>query len=158
MRTWLVGAVLVGCAAAAVADGGPTPEQQLAGLAWMSGSWSATLGDAEVEEHWLAPRGGMMLGVNRTVGARRTAFEFLRIEATATGVAYLASPGGAPATAFPLVEAAAGRVVFANPDHDFPQRILYWKEGADTLCARVEGTVGGRVEGEQWCWQRAPGG
>ena len=158
MRTWIgvVVIVLLSTRTAAAAAGAATPEQQLAGLAWMSGTWSATVGGAEVEEHWLAPRGGVMVGVNRTVGERRTSFEFLRIEATATGVAYLASPGGAPPTSFPLVETGAERAVFANPEHDFPQRILYWKEGADTLCARVEGDVGGRVEGEQWCWQRVP--
>lgn len=143
-----------GAAAARAAEDAPSPEQQLAGLAWMSGAWSATVGGAEVEEHWLAPRGGLMVGVGRTVGAGRTSFEFLRIEATAAGVAYLASPGGAAPTAFALVESGGERAVFANPDHDFPQRILYWKEGADTLCARVEGTVAGEVEGEQWCWNR----
>ncbi len=30
------------------------------------------------------------------------------------------------------------RVVFENTAHDFPQRIIYWKDGND-LRARIEG-------------------
>src|SRR6266436_2543525 len=50
-------------------------------LAWMAGSWQGTAGGVEMEEHWLAPRGGEMLGLNRDVaGGRMVSFEFLRIE------------------------------------------------------------------------------
>jgi hypothetical protein len=41
--------------------------------------------------------------------------------------------------------------VFANPQHDFPQRILYWRDG-DALCAAVEGALQGEETREEWCW------
>ena len=40
--------------------------------------------------------------------------------------------------------------MFANPEHDFPKRIIYWMKDAK-LCARVEGDGG---QGEEWCWAR----
>lgn len=67
---------------------------------------------------------------------------------------YLASPKGRqPATPFKMIEMAANKVVFENPEHDFPQRIIYEREG-DTLTARIEGTQNGEPHHQQWSWQR----
>lgn len=123
-------------------------------LAWMAGHWTGAVSGVEMEEIWLAPRGGVILGVHRDVReGRAISFEFLRIASLDTGLAYLAQPQGQPPTAFRLAESSANRVVFANPEHDFPQRIIYWlKDGK--LCARVEGPESTR--GEEWCWERRP--
>lgn len=125
-------------------------------LAWMAGSWRGEPKPGRSnEETWMAPGGGAMLGVHRDVSdGRMTGFEFLRIAADASGVpVYWASPGGAPPTPFRLVEVAGERVVFANPDHDFPQRILYWRDAAGNLHARIEGPQGNETVGMEWTWQ-----
>lgn len=118
------------------------------GLSWMAGHWS----DGTVEELWLAPKGELMLGVNRTIAKNgKAAFEFLRIAKTADGIAYLAQPSGKPPTTFKLVELAPGRAVFANPENDFPKRVVYeLRDGK--LCARVDS--GEDSGGEEWCWSR----
>jgi hypothetical protein len=115
-------------------------------LAWMSGHWS----DGRVEELWLAPKADLMLGMNRTILANgRAAFEFFRIAKTGNGIAYLAQPGGRPPVPFPLVESKPGRVVFVNPSHDFPKRIVYeLRDGK--LCARADDGK----DGDEWCWSR----
>ncbi|MBN1423177.1 hypothetical protein JXA88_01350 [Candidatus Fermentibacteria bacterium] len=33
--------------------------------------------------------------------------------------------------------------MFANPEHDFPQRVLYRRLGAGAVAARIEGDRGG---------------
>jgi hypothetical protein len=122
-------------------------------LAWMAGSWKGDSGGAAVEEHWTAPSAGSMIGMNRTVfGGRKVSFEFLRIEARPDGVFYIASPGGRPPTPFKLKETSKEKVVFENPEHDFPQRVLYWRNGAE-LCARVEGKQKEKPAAEEWCWK-----
>jgi hypothetical protein len=143
--------------AAVLAAGG-----DLQALAWMAGTWTGSDGGVQREEHWMAPRGGSMLGVHRdTQGGRTVSFEFLRIEAGADGIVYWASPQGRPATPFKLAGGGAGgatddgSAVFENPHHDFPRRILYWRDGAGALCARTEGTLGGKPASEEWCWKAA---
>jgi hypothetical protein len=117
---------------------------------WMAGSWK----NPGTEEHWTTPGGGLMVGMNRSINSKgKGTFEFLRIEQRDGKLAYVAMPGGRPATIFPLKSLTDARVVFENPTHDFPQRVIYWKDGA-RLCARVEGTMQGKVEGEEWCWSR----
>ncbi len=120
----------------------------LAKLAWMAGSWRTASG---TEELWMRPRGGLMLGLNRTLreGAERAGFEYLRIVREPEGIVLHASPSGGPAVAFRLELVEGTRAVFANPDHDFPKLIDYCREG-DVLIA----TIGADEPGPSWRYER----
>lgn len=113
-------------------------------LAWLGGCWAADGGEPGSVEHWLAPAGGTLLGVSRTVRNGRTvAHEFMLIRRNAAGtVEYVASPSGQKTTAFALVRVADGEAVFENLQHDFPQRIVYALTAPGRLAARIEGTTG----------------
>lgn len=117
---------------------------------WMAGTWRGEVDGVRMEEHWTNADGDLMLGLHRDITAKRTAFEFIRIARQGESLVYLAMPGGKPATAFPLKSLEANRIVFENLEHDFPQRIIYWRDG-EQLCARVEGA--GQAA-EQWCWSK----
>lgn len=86
--------------------------------------------------------------------ACRCASPRAKVTETWLGLSYFASPGAQPPTEFKLKEAGERRVVFENAAHDFPQRILYWREG-ESLVARIEGTIKG--EAKQQEWRFAPG-
>jgi hypothetical protein len=140
------------CAAAPVPD--------LSGLAWLEGSWIGVEKGLGTEEHWTSPAGGGMVGMHKEVrGERMTEYEFLRIGAFDDGtpqgaVAYFASPGGAIPTAFKLIEIGPQRAIFENPEHDFPQRVVYWMDEGGLLHARIEGLSDGRVASIEWTWKR----
>lgn len=140
--------------AAALAFAGDKPASRLGQLSWMAGHWRGTAAGATTEEWWTSAGGGLMLGLHRDVTAKGTSFEYMRIEEKDGRIAYLASPQGRPATRFDIKESSSGKVVFENLQHDFPQRIIYWKDRNRRLCARVEGVMGGREAAEEWCWQR----
>jgi hypothetical protein len=147
------------CAALALAVwcgfalGGEPDTPTLEELAWLAGHWDTPVGDVHMEEVWTEPEGGVMLGVHRDVRAGGAAFfEYLRIEAREGKVVYIASPMGSGTTEFALALVGDRRVVFENPDHDFPQRVIYRREG-NRLSARAEGVVNGELRGEEWVWQ-----
>ena len=124
-------------------------------LAWMAGSWTSESARGTVMETWLGPGNGLMVAANLSTFANgRKTFEFLRIAETPAGFSYFASPGGQPPTEFQLKEAGDRRVVFENAAHDFPQRILYWRDG-DALVARIEGTIRGKERQEEWRFSRS---
>lgn len=130
-----------------------TAPATLKSLAWLSGTWSGEDQNGQTEEFWMAPRGGMMPGVNRAVyNSGKTTFEFLRITDGPGGLTYYASPGGQTATPFRLKESADYYVVFENSENDFPQRIIY-RRMDDTLHARIEGTVNGQSKSMEWKWK-----
>lgn len=154
----LVSCLLVGSSAVAEQESGAS----LGLLHWMSGSWGAVIDGVRMEEHWTTPAAGMMIGMHRDVfPSGKGFFEFLRLEEGPDGPVYLAAPMGREPTPFHMVEIGHQRAVFANPEHDFPDRITYRMNGNDTLCARAEGLQDGERSSREWCWNRlspaAPG-
>ena len=145
----LIGALLLAPAGAFADDG-------VEELSWMSGSWAGEKDGIRSEEHWSAPAGGLMIGMHRDVkDGRATGFEFFRIHVKDGVLSYLTQPGGRPAVPFKMKEMGERRIVFENLEHDFPQRILYWLSGPGELRARIEGSIGGKTQAEEWVWTRA---
>ena len=130
-------------------------EPGLERLAWLAGHWVGSEGETSTEELWMAPRGGLMLGLHRDVTGDKAFFELLRIESGPDGLVYLASPGGKPPTPFALEEIAERRVTFANPEHDFPQRITYELGDDGVLVVSIQGDVDGETRGRSWKWRRS---
>ncbi len=115
-------------------------------LDWMTGHWCTDSGGKSVEETWLPPRGGVLVGVGRTYTADRTVgFEFLRIAAVEGVQNYIAQPGGQPPTHFARTAGGENWVRFENPQHDFPQRLEYRRNG-DNLQVEVAGPGNNGVE------------
>jgi len=131
------------------------PKAGVKDLAWLAGAWSGEKNGTVTEEHWLAPKGDLMLGMNRTTRARgKSSFEFLRIEMRDGKPTYLAQPQGSPETPFPLKSLKENEVVFENTKNDFPHRILYRLEGKTRLVARIEGTIQGKTRSMEWTWDK----
>lgn len=125
--------------------------------AWLAGDWQMTRGDVCIEEHWTGPSDSGLLGMSRTVqGQRTTDFEFVRIEARADGIFYVAQPGGRPPVDFKLASASDDELVFVNPGHaDHLRRIVYRRRGSDGIDARIEGEDGGRPFAVDFPYRRA---
>ena len=123
-------------------------------LAWLAGSWSSVNESGyTTEEHWIAPKGGMMLAVNRTSKKGKAQFEFLRIQQKSGSLSLFASPGGRPPVEFKLAEIKENQVVFENPEHDFPQKITYRRE-TTFLHVRIEAVDNGQTRKIEWTWKR----
>ena len=114
-------------------------------LAFLAGCWRSERNGRIVEEHWLAPAGGSLFGVSRTVAGGKTVdFEFLQLRDRPDGLTYIAKPARQPEASFRMTTKTADEVVFENAQHDFPQRIRYHRSG-NALHARIEGTVNGKA-------------
>ena len=124
---------------------------------WLSGCWRGDVGGEQVTEQWIKPAGGAMLGLSWTVSNNKMArHEFLQIRAKEDGqLYYIALPSGQKEASFKLVKAGPQELIFENPDHDFPQRIIYRREGEDSLKARIEGIDKGKEKGFDYSLRRA---
>ena len=137
---------LAGAAAMPAVHAAPAASE----LSWLAGDWRQCRDGEVVEERWLGPRGDILLGASlSTSGDGKASWEHLRIARDGDAWVYWASPQGRTPVPFRLVESAAGRAVFANPERAFPNRISYWRDGADLL-ARIEGTVQERAVAHEW--------
>lgn len=118
-------------------------------LGWMTGCWETNDNGRVTTERWAAPTENLMIGTSQTVKNGKTvAFEFLRVFSNAQGMAYIAKPSSAQTeTSFAFLRFGEKEVVFENLKHDFPQRIIYKADKADSLFARIEGMQNGKLAG-----------
>ena len=133
-------------------------QQSLEDLAPLSGCWVGGTDTVDMREQWSDAGGGAMLGSTRYLrNGALVGFEFARIVQTDTAIVLWPYPGGERSPrGFPLVQVGP-ELVFANPEHDFPVRIIYRVVDEDQLAPRIEGSDG---EGRGWELHRVscPGG
>jgi hypothetical protein len=153
MRTTAFILILILAAATAHAE---PPSPALSTLSWMTGYWTGGDGDAIIEEIWLAPSGGVMVGVHRDVsGPDDVFYEYLRIVSRPLeGIYYVAKPSNQPSAEFKARIITHHRVVFENLEHDYPKRITYELDG-DVLTVTIGGTVKGEERSSSWVMKRA---
>ena len=125
-------------------------------LGWLAGCWEMRPAPGlSIEEQWTKPAGNTLLGMGRTIKGGKTVFtEFLRISIENGKLTYTARIGTKGVTEFPLLRMTADEVVFENPTHDFPQRVLYRKSG-QSIVARIEGMDKGKERHEDFPYTRA---
>lgn len=130
-------------------------DADLSKLAFMTGCWEMKINNGSIEEQWTFPKAGTMLGMGRTVIKEKTAFhEFQKISVEQGKLTYTARIGTPGVTLFPVLRISDTEVVFENPTHDFPQRVIYRKDPKG-LFARIEGMEKGREKHQDFSYTRA---
>jgi hypothetical protein len=104
----------------------------------------------------MQPAGGTMLGIGRTVKAGKTVeFEFMRIHEAPDGkLLFTAIPSGQTEATFTQLRLSDAEIVFENPAHDFPQRVIYRRDGDARLVASIEGTRNGKMRSIEFPMRR----
>lgn len=159
IRAVLMCVTLAACAGAAAqaqpaqAQPAPAPAGDInavASLEWLNGCWAGTVNQRDFREQWSPLRGDVLLGVGSTVyQGKAQSYEYLRIERRPDGVYYVALPSGQE-DAFKLVSITTDDKdvihTFSNPQHDFPQTIIYRRATEGWLYAHVEGKLNGEAK------------
>jgi hypothetical protein len=98
---------------------------------WLTGAWARADGESWAEEYWTSPRAGIMIGASRSGEGEKLQFwEHMRIVREDDGkLSFWAIAGDQKPIRFVSTQKTAEEIVFENPDHDYPQRIHYWREG-----------------------------
>lgn len=134
--------------AAGGASGVVRASRHIADLAWLAGCWERRGESSLYREQWMAPAGGMMMGMSHSAAGDATReFEQLRIEEKDGQLAYVALPSGQELATFTSTACSDTLVVFENLAHDFPQRVIYRRRADGSLLARIEGMRDGQLRG-----------
>jgi hypothetical protein len=99
------------------------------GLDWLVGCWVNA--DGSAQEVWVAESGKSLLGFGVGITDGKVGFyEVLSIKRGDDGSWILtAHPSGQATASFHAVQISENSIVFANPEHDYPQEIGYRREG-----------------------------
>lgn len=111
-------------------------------LSWIFDRWVSKDADAETTsyEHWEKVSEDLFTGGSETIKNGDTLFsEKLKVEKTGNDIHYIADvKHNAAPVKFKLTSVSDTEAVFENPNHDFPQKIIYKLENG-TLHASIEG-------------------
>lgn len=137
----LAGLAMTACAPAAAAP-----------LDWLVGHWCTQSGPTRTCEQWSPLRNGIMRGhgTTRRDGAL-VARETTTIRLGGAGAVYEASPDDAPIVPFHQVRRGRRSILFENRDHDYPQRIRYWRSGPDLM---AETALADGSKARRWRYRR----
>jgi hypothetical protein len=153
----LAACVAAACSSAAAQETGAMAPQAgdggLAALSFLAGCWAE--GPEGLREQFTAPTANLILGTSRYVrGGRVVEFEFHTIRVGEAGPVLTPHPGGRASVPFAADSLAPGFVVWSNPEHDFPQRIIYDGREDGVLRATIEGPRGGETARMGWRMSR----
>ena len=142
--------------ATAVASTGAPQALTIQRVEWLQGCWQLTSPQRIVEEQWMRPRAGIMLGMGRTVrGETLVEYESVLIREQEGRLAYEAHPSGQAAARFVASRATETEVIFENPEHDYPRRVGYRRDGPDALTGWIDGTINGQPKRVEFPYHRA---
>jgi hypothetical protein len=131
----------------AAKDRAPLPE-------FMTGAWSQEAGGRVTEERWNSGPERMFGTSSERSGETVLSRETLVIDRSGESLVLVAQPESAQPVVFSLAGQDASSIEFTNAQHDYPQRIRYWRQGRE-LHASISLMDGSRAV--SWSYQPAGG-
>jgi hypothetical protein len=124
----------------------PTPQNApINRVAWLAGCLELRDGDRVIEENRMGIRHGSMLGMARTTSSKGLGeYELTLIREREGRLVYEAHPSGQEGAVFTATAVSGDSVVFAAPEHDYPQVVGYRRAGSDSVVAWIDGKSQGK--------------
>lgn len=122
-----------------------TASDQLQSLSWLQGHWKGDFGGGRYETVYSSADAGTIVGASKDISNGKTrTVDFERMYVKGGDVILTPYPSGRQSVDFKMIDCDKKnrRVVFANPDHDFPQKFTYEAHGKDRLLIHLEGEGG----------------
>jgi hypothetical protein len=138
----------------------PAVQSRLNDVSWILGEWQLSSPDGGVfVEKWIKESDSSYTGEGSLTNAKGEVLfaESLRLVQRGNELWYvptIASQNNGQPVYFKEKSFTGNEIVFENPEHDFPQRIIYQKSSDSTLYARIEGKQDGKDAKEEYSYSR----
>lgn len=131
----------------------------LAKAEWFIGEWGNKSTDGELTERWKKENDSVYLGESYfVVGEKDTVFaETVRLEETNGKLAYIVTVPGQNKelpVSFEMTSSTENQIVFENPKHDYPNKIIYNLIEKDSLIAEISGLKKGKPYTEKFVMKK----
>lgn len=148
----MLGSILLNCNRTASTD------HQLQQAHWLIGTWVTPIPEGPLYETWRAVSPEELAGRSYLVTASDTVtFESIRMVETKGKLYYIPTvqdQNNNQPVQFEATHVYEDELIFENPTHDFPQKIVYTRVASDSLVAVVSGVENGKVREEKFRMKR----
>jgi hypothetical protein len=125
---------------------------------WLEGNWLNITEEFEFYENWQKSTDTQFVGESYMMMDGDTVFsEYIILEEKNDNVNYIVSvsdQNDGEGVAFKLISVEENTFTFSNPEHDYPQTIVYRYVAPDSLYAYIEGKLDGIVHREDFVMVR----
>lgn len=125
-------------------------------MTWLQGHWESKGEEATLYENWEIDADNRLHANNYALSDDKdTTFkERIHIVPKGDDIYFSISIGKTDTTDFRMVKSEEKEMVFEDLTRDFPQRIIYQNKGKDSLYARIEGYIDGKLQKEEFFYRR----
>ena len=133
-----------------------TKKTAVSDFSWIVGKWEGSTDGTNFFEEWKPLKGNLIDGQGGGYSGVDTVFsEKIKIEERGDDIVYTANVeengGGVD---FKFTGYKNDSIVFENPQHDFPQRIVYFRLPENKLYACIDGLNAGKYERLEFSYQK----
>lgn len=125
---------------------------------WLIGSWHNTSPEVSSTEVWEKKNDSTLSGISfAVVGKDTVSYETVSLEQIGKTTCYIPTvkeQNNAQPIKFTLTSSTANKMIFENPAHDFPTKIIYNRITNDSMVAEISGVVEGKQRSEQFPFVR----
>ncbi len=126
---------------------------------WFLGEWGNKSAEGELTERWKKQNDSVFHGESYfVVGSKDTVFaEHVQMEEANGKLAYTVTVPGQnneKPVRFEMTSGDDRQIIFENPKHDYPNKIVYNKVGSDSLVAEIFGIQKGKPASEKFRMKR----
>ncbi|WP_281234638.1 DUF6265 family protein [Flavobacterium gelatinilyticum] len=120
---------------------------------WFIGEWGNKSAEGELTERWRKENDSVYFGESYfVVGEKDTVFgEHVHLEDAGGKLAFIVTVPGQNdelPVRFEMTSSTENKIVFENPKHDYPSKIVYEKVGNDSMVAEIFGIKKGKPASE----------
>jgi len=125
---------------------------------WLLGKWENNSADGNLSETWKKVNDSTFQAQSYFIKEKDTLhFESITLQQKGEEMTYNASVKGQnndkPIT-FKLTNSTEKQLVFENPKHDYPKKIIYTQINEDNLVAEISGTLAGKSSSEKFSMKK----
>jgi len=119
---------------------------------WLIGRWENNSAEGNLSEFWTKANDSTLLGESYFAIKNDTVFgEKVELMQTGKDFVYevsVAKQNDEKPVPFKLTKSSETEMIWENPAHDYPNKIVYQKVGNDSLVAEIFGTKDGKAKSE----------
>jgi hypothetical protein len=125
---------------------------------WLIGNWENKNPDGVLTENWQKVNDSTFSATSYFIKGKDTLhFEKIVLSQKGEKLTYSATVNGQndnKAIDFPSTSETANKLVFENPQHDYPQKITYTKGPNNSLTAEISGKLNGKMTTEKFIMKK----
>lgn len=126
------------------------PDHKLESANWLLGEWKNASANGVYTETWKQENDSLFTGESYYIIEKDTpSAEAVRLEQHGADLFYIPTvrdQNNNQPVSFKLTSSSDKELVFENPEHDFPQKIVYTRINTDSLLASIMGPREGKMD------------